>query len=477
MVALAGSLARGKIFAVALGTSGVGILAQLANFAALLTGLSTLGLSTAGITLLGREEGNNNDQRRRIVSTIVLLPIAMSVILALAAAFASGPLSRILLGSPHHRLYVVLAAASVPANVVSNGYQIVLQGHRRAWRTTWNSAISAVAMVAAVALLVVPFGIVGGALSVLATSVAAAIVVLVRERAVTAEVLPPRKATAAVNRTLVQFGVASLIAGSATSVVDLVLRSALVRHSGTAANGIYQPAYLLGTLIFAQLGAGLIAAVTPGLSAAWRRGDTTSATVQICGALQLSLLSMVPLILVGTAFRTALIATVFSHSFVGAAPVLALALTAELPRAVTYAIGGLLLPAGRIRAWTGMGVSADALRLVVGLILLDALGAEALAIALLVDWLFMATTTIIMVKRLGIRLGRQVSARVIVAAIVVAATYTSTRISVNQTVTAVILIAIAAGWVCSIATTRQRQSATAAPAAALSLITSWRRIK
>ncbi|HEY5454717.1 MAG TPA: polysaccharide biosynthesis C-terminal domain-containing protein [Acidothermaceae bacterium] len=459
-VALAGSLARGKIFAVSLGTSGVGVLAQLANLAAFLTGLSTLGLTTAGITLLGRESATGDeDRRRRIVSTIVVLPLTVSFGLAAAATVAARPLSTALLGSPNHKTYIILAAASVPANALTNSYQTVLQGLRRAWRTTINSALSAVGMVVVVTLLVVPFGLTGGAVSVCATSLAAAVVVLVRERGVTSEVFPFRRADADVNRMLMLFGSASLVAGSATSIVDLALRSALVHHAGEAANGVYQPAYLLGVLLFAQLGAGLVQAATPGLSAAWQRRDTAAVTAQVRGALQLSLLAMVPLILLGTAFRTVLIATVFSHAFAGAAPVLALALTSELPRAVAYAFGGLLLPAGRIRRWVSMGLIAEAARLAVSLALLDTLGARALAIGLLVDWLLIATATIITVHQLGVRIDRHMIRHITAACVVVAAAYASTTTAFAPALDSVALILTAAIWAALSTTGQQRHSA------------------
>ena len=54
-----------------------------------------------------------------------------------------------------------------------------------------------------------------------------------------------------------------------TSVVDLVLRSALTTRFGAAANGVYQPAYVLGNLVFVQLGAGIAM-----LPERWRGGTT-----------------------------------------------------------------------------------------------------------------------------------------------------------------------------------------------------------
>jgi O-antigen/teichoic acid export membrane protein len=458
VVALAGSLARGKIFAVALGTSGVGVLAQLANFAALLTGLATLGLSGAGATLLGRERANADaEPRRRIASTIIVAPIAASAVLMGAAAIWAGPLSKSLLGTPHHKAYIVIAAASVPANALTMSYQVIMQGHERAWRTAWNSALAAVAMVAAVALLVVPFGLAGGVASVAVTSVVAAVVVILRERWITADAWPPRSAGRDVNRLLLRFGAASLIAGSATALVDLILRSDVVTHLGTSANGLYQPVYLLGSLVFAQLGAGVVTALTPGISAAWAAADHAAVRAQINSGVRLSLLAMVPLILLATAGRTFLVTAVFSGSFAAAAPVLALALTAELPRCLTYAMGGFMLPAGLIRTWVGLGLTAESIRLSLGLLLLRSGGIDVLAVVLVIEWTFMAAATLVVAHRQGIRLERRLKVTIAASTALVAAAYAATRTTFDQTIVDWALVLAAGSWVW-ICTTRAQRS-------------------
>ena len=452
LIALAGSLARGKIFAVALGTSGVGVLAQLTNFAALLTGLATLGLSGAGVTLLGQARASDDAERpRRIVTTIIALPLAASAILIGLAAIWAGPLSNSLLGSSHHKVYIIIAAASVPANALTMSYQVIMQGYDRAWRTAWNSAFTAVAMVLVVVLLVVPFGLAGGVVCVAATSIVSAIVVVLRERWITADAWPLRSAGRDVNQLLLRFGAASLVAGSATALVDLILRSDVVTRLGTSVNGLYQPVYLLGGLVFAQLGAGVVTAVTPGLAAAWAAADRRAVGAQVNSAVQLSLLAMVPLILVATAARTQLIDVVFSRSFAGAAPPLALALTAELPRCLTYAVGAFMLPARLIRTWVGLGLTAEAIRLTVGLVLLRTGGVDVLAFVLLIEWSFMAIATFIVAYRHGIRLGRRLRWTILAAGALVTGCYAATRAAVDQNLVGVALV-VAAGlwmWICT----------------------------
>jgi O-antigen/teichoic acid export membrane protein len=279
---------------------------------------------------------------------------------------------------------------------------------------------------------------------------------VLRERRITADAWPPRSAGRDVNQLLLRFGAASLIAGSATALVDLVLRSDVVTRLGTSANGLYQPVYLLGSLVFAQLGAGVVTAVTPGLAAAWATADRSAARAQINSAVQLSLLVMVPLILVVTAVRTLLIDAVFSASFAAAAPPLALALTAELPRCLTYAIGGFMLPARLIRTWVGLGLSAEVIRLTVGLVLLRRGGIDVLALVLVIEWTFMAAGTFVVAHRQSIRLERRLIWTILGATAVVSGCYAATRVAVDQTVVSIALILAAGLWMWGCTTSAQR---------------------
>jgi len=448
MLTLAGSLARGKILAVSLGTSGVGIVAQLGNFAVLLGGLSTLGLATAGVTLIGRTHSDDDTQlRRRIVSTVVAVPIGVSVLLAVLAAVFARPISHALLGSHTHPWYVILAAASLPANALASAYQVVLQGYGRAWRVAVNSAAAAVAGVAIAALLVVPFGLTGGVITIAASAAAAAIVMLVRERSITAEALPLASAGRSANRLLLQFGGASLIAGTMTSVVDLVLRSRLTTHFGTAANGLYQPAYVLGNLVFVQLGGGIATAITPSLAMYWAMGEKGRTSAILRTAVRLSLVAMVPLLLLVTATRGLIVPAVFSGAFKGAEPILALQLTTELPRAIAYTIGAFLLPAGLVRAWVVMGVTSEVIRLVVGLLLLNSLHAQALSTGSVAAWVFIAVTTMRLAHNQGIRLGGDTDRLIAAATILVASSFAATLWRAGTLPVNILIALIAIGWI------------------------------
>jgi O-antigen/teichoic acid export membrane protein len=458
MLTLAGSLARGKILAESLGTSGVGIVAQLGNFAALLGGISTLGLATAGVTLIGRTQSDEEAPlRRRIVSTVVAVPIGVSVVLAVLAAAFARPISHALLGSHTHPWYIVLAAASLPANALASAYQVVLQGYGRAWRVAINSAAAAIAGVVIAALLVIPFGLTGGVLTVTASAFAAAVVMLVRERSVTAEALPLASAGRSANRLLLQFGGASLIAGTMTSVVDLVLRSALTTRFGAAANGVYQPAYVLGNLVFVQLGAGIATAITPSLARHWALGEIDRTSVILRTAVRLSLVAMVPLLLIVTAARGIIVPAVFSGAFKGAEPILALQLTTELPRAIAYTLGAFLLPAGMIRAWVIMGVSSEVIRLVVGLLLLNRLHAQALSTASVASWVFIAITTMRLAHGRGIRLGGDTDRLIGAATIVVASSFVATLWRAGTLPANVVIAAIAIGWLFLVPTAAERK--------------------
>ena len=324
LLGLAGALARGKILAVVLGTSGVGVIAQLVNIIAVASTVAGLGFAGGGVTLLGRATAISDDvASRRIVTTLLVLPTMAAAAITLGAIVFAHTLAKALLGSPHRELYVVLAATAIPANVILSSYQIILQGHGRAWRLAGASAITAVLVLVIVTALVIPFGLAGGAVALVAMALVSAGVMCVREPWVVRGVFPVHFADRAATRLLLKFGAASLIAATIGAVDDLVLRTAVVKDLGTAANGLYQPAYLLGNVVFVQLGAGVATAITPGLAAAWARADLPATTRQLRSAIRLSLITMVPLILIGMAARSILVPAVFDSSFSRSEPILA----------------------------------------------------------------------------------------------------------------------------------------------------------
>jgi PST family polysaccharide transporter len=475
-VGVAGALARGKILAVLLGTSGVGVVAQLVNIVAVATTIAGLGFAAGGVTLLGRATAlGDEDARRRIVSTVLVLPtIAAAVITVVAIGFAR-PLATSLLGSPHRELYLVLAATAIPANVILSSYQIILQGHGRAWRLAGASAITAVLVLATVAILVIPFGLTGGAVTVVAMAVVSLAVLCVREPWVAREAFPVHLADRAATKILLTFGFASLIAATIGAADDLILRTAVVRQLGTAANGLYQPAYLLGNVFFVQLGSGVAAAITPGLAASWARRDLPATTRQLRSAIRLSLITMVPLILVGMAARSVLVPAVFDSSFSPSEPVLAVQLLSELPRAITYALGSLLLPAGAIRIWLSMGIGAEAVRLSTGLLLLHRYGLQALTVASTLSWSLMAVVTLIVVWRFGVRLGRDIQLLICAAIVAVAGSYITTRLPVNQAIAGAAWAVIAAAWLIMFLTDDERRRALHALANTRTAISTRRR--
>ena len=343
--------------------------------------------------------------------------------------------------------------------MIVTSYQIILQGHGRAWRLAGASAITAVLVLATVAILVIPFGLTGGTITVVAMAIVSLAVICVREPWVTREAYPVQLADRAAIKILLTFGAASLIAATLGAVDDLILRTAVVRQLGTAANGLYQPAYLLGNVFFVQLGSGVAAAITPGLAASWARADLPATTQQLRSAIRLSLITMVPLIMVGMAARSLLVPAFFDRSFSPSEPVLAVQLLSELPRAITYALGSLLVPAGAIRIWLGMGIGAEAVRLSTGLLFLHRYGLQALTIASTISWSLMAVVTMVVVWKFGVRLGRDVQLLICAAVVAVAACYVTTRLSINQAISGVAWTAIAAVWLVIFLTGDERRRA------------------
>ena len=397
---LAGGILRGKVAAVVLGTSGVGVTAQLSTLATLIGTLAALGVGTGGIKVIASARGQGTpDQLRRTVSLLLWLPFAAGLFAFGASAAFAEPLSSALLGDQQYAGLLVVSMSSIPLSCLLASLQVVLQGYERAGRLAVNSIVAAAVTTAASVPLTIAYGVNG---AVAATPLAVAMTVaffVVRDPWIVRMALPLSAPGRGVRRELVHLAGASFLASALTLATDTLLRSAAVHQLGLADNGLYQPAQTFTAVLMAQAAGALTLVLLPRLAFHLGERDAEQARVTVQSAAHSVLIIVVPVCVLAAALSQVFIVLLFDRSFLTASGVLAVQAAGELPRFLAYTLGAVLLPAGLVREWLVAAVLANIARLAVGLALLPSLGLYALALGSVVMWWVTLTWTMHVVRR------------------------------------------------------------------------------
>ena len=111
LVSFARAVITAKLFAVTLGPSVVGILAQLLNFSAFVSVIIPLGLTTGVAKMVAEKHGVSRDVSR-IVSTASVLAFASALAMAILLAPVAGKISESLTGTSRYGVLVLLIVAS-----------------------------------------------------------------------------------------------------------------------------------------------------------------------------------------------------------------------------------------------------------------------------------------------------------------------------------------------------------------------------
>lgn len=386
-VTLIGSLVRGKVAALILGTAGLGVTSQLAMFSALVAAVAALGLGTGGVKLIaGARARNDDDEIRRLVSFLIWGPTAVGVLLLIVVAGAARPLASMLLQDSGYAGYVVLGALAVPLSLMLTSFQLVMQAFERAYRLAVNSVITAVLVTAAVVPLTMVWGLRGAVIAVPLSAAGTLAVFCIREPWVLRLAARPRRVGATSRRALSVLAGASMVASVLALASDTVLRANAVHLLGIDRIGLYQPVQVLSSVVLTQMAGVLSLVLLPRLSFQLGRGTSDDMLQTLTKAAQASVVFIVPIMLLMMALRDVFIVVLFDTAFLGISGVLAVQLVAELPRFAAYALGSALLPAGLVRPWLFSSIVSTLLRVGVGLALLPSIGLYALAVSTVVQW-------------------------------------------------------------------------------------------
>jgi enterobacterial common antigen flippase len=408
---LVAAILRAKILAAWLGTSGTGLLAQLAGLTAVLVPLATLGAGSGVTTMIADARGRGDlDRVRRIARTVTTLAWRVGIALAALAAILSPWLAEGILRDRSYAWVIVLGAATVPLSAVASLRISMLQGLGAVKAMATLTALIAVIGIATVTPLAWYFGVQGAVAQLVVLALAYALLSGRLLRPVFPRPEPTAPAAShepAIDRTLLgpllRFGGSALLVGLSSTLTLLVLRSILVDRLGLSANGIYQVCIGVSGMVMPLILNSITATVWPEIAALPSDRDAPG---PMHGAVRLGFLlttGTAAALLTGAPIWVPLF---YSPEFRPALDLLPLQFLGDYFRAAAWIFGIWLVPRARLKPWVAFDLVYAAVLLGGFLLLVDRVGVRSVVLAYVAAHVSHAGLHYVLARRaIGFRLG------------------------------------------------------------------------
>lgn len=398
ILALTG-LIRNKVAAVYLGTMGMGEWSQLQGVATTIFAVVQFGMivglsrNTAAVT--------SNESRQRQLSVANALTMSMAaVVICATLAFSFIPsggrlLENLGISTPLKLLVLLFVAALAPIEGMRNNFLGFLQGLLDIRGIATKRAIAVILATIAAVPLVSIFGIAGACLQFCVTSVLLAVLLGHRCYKLGYRPLQCRWERA----TVISLGVlggANLLVTFAYGLVDVLIRSQLIRFAGLSQTGIYQAAFLLSSQV-TQIALGSIGVFS--LASISKSKNPEAISQQLHTLYQVILpISAAGLGFLGLVERP-VVQLLFSSQFASSPEFLPLLLIGNSLQAACWVAGGPLLACGQVRMWLVLQMIGATLRYVGVWALLPVLGTQAIPLAFVLGQAFDILASLILCSR------------------------------------------------------------------------------
>jgi Na+-driven multidrug efflux pump len=409
VVGAVGGAIRNKILATALGTAGLGVLAQV-QVSQVWLGLATgMGLGIPVTQAIGAALARDDDAAVRRTVWTALSAIAGALLLVLAAGLALAPQWAALLLGPHADPALVRLSLIAVAGLAFQGtIQGVFAGRSDVRAPLTYAVLGNLATIAAVAALVGPFGLRGAVIGIGCFFPAAILGTLWlhrRDYAASFRPAPRPRFDRPAARAMLKVAIAALGMSLVDQGTMLALRTHFARTQGYEANGLLQAALALtqqtGAIFYAYLGSYAFGKISGagGLEGirAYTQRQWAVFVAAAAGCFALVMLLARPLLHL-----------LFSSQFDAARPMMTWTLFGEFAKVAMQAWMFGALPLGGVRLFVPLGLSyplamalgyAGALRLGLGPMSVAAAYAFAGVTALAVSGLVMTTRRVPLTAR------------------------------------------------------------------------------
>lgn len=312
-------LVRNKIIAILLGPSGMGLISLLNTWQGFVCQVTNLGISFGAVPRLSElyDEGNDAKLLHRIM-VIRTWSVLTAIIGFVFCIIASPFISQMIDSNPNHIFYLVLIAPSVAILAITGGETAVLKATRRL------GALAKVQMVAAIASVLVslPFYYILGIGGIVPVMIVMAFITMVVTIFYSYRQYPFRislsRQVLTDGRSMIQLGVAFVVAAIIGSLAELLIRLFLNYHNQMGEVGLYNAAYTLTISYAALVLASLETDYFPRLSASAH--DLQTAQMIVNRQMEVLFLLLAPMLTALMVFLPWLVPLLYTEQFLSIVP-------------------------------------------------------------------------------------------------------------------------------------------------------------
>ena len=393
-------MVRTKLVAVLLGPSGVGLVGLYISATSLVGAITGLGIGTSGVREVA--EAHASGDAARVARTVHTLRRACWVtgllgwFVTVALAY---PLSVWTFGSGERALAVALLGVTLLLSSVSGGQTALLQGARRIGDLARLNVISVLVGTIAAVAIYAWLGERGIVPVIIATAL-----VNVGFSWWFARCVPITPVAMAWTETwrdskrLIRLGLAFMWGGLLTGAVTLALQSLIVRKLGLDANGVYQAAWAISGMFAGFILGAMGTDFYPRLTAVAH--DHGQVNRLINEQTEIGILLALPGLLGTLAFAPWIMRIFYTAKFLPGAELLPWFVLGIFGQVISWPMGFAVMAQGAAGWYVAIETSANMLRFVLSLVLLQWLGLWGTALAIPLLYVFVTALVYWICRRL-----------------------------------------------------------------------------
>lgn len=364
-------LVRIKILAVLLGPEGVGVLSVLNHFHTLAATLIGLGLGTGIVKYVSSfKHVGDEPSVQKVLSNSFQITFLLSFMVLAVSFFISQQLSNWMLSDTRYSLFIVLYAISFPLAVFPITTNSFLQGLKRIKSLAKINVLRSSISLLFIIPLVYFFRLRGAVLSVI---IITAVHLLLNAFYLGKEenrytVAKWASFNADVLKKLFQYGLTSLLVGTAYYLSHLLLKIIIVNSLGLEMNGIYQPIWALTMTYLTLVLSSMSAYSYPRLCELESVRDINE---ELNGIIRVSVLLITPAMFFLLLARGPIILLLYSRQFLGATEIMPIQILGDFFKVLFWSVGMYLLPTRRLLAFIWLNLVQDITMVLLAYLLVD----------------------------------------------------------------------------------------------------------